>query len=630
MAGRNTHFDRWLKAGHDCCLRQAYMQVTLALARPPGGPVRLSLSHEVSRPAEARGVAHRIALAEDGVVEQIESRAAVLFFGARPEFAAFALALLRSGRDFVRFVWIDPDKTWYAVRIEAERRPDDRMRAILDAKVMEPAFRLTLRELDVLTLVAGGLGNHEIAACLELSLRTVTTHLERILAKLGQMSRTGAATLAIDLGLLRLPTPGGGRNLLPLTAGLVDAKLVQRMPMRLPAALLQRRPILIGAPLSLSGLAAADAAEMLNGTKLAVDEINRRGGIAGRKLELRVADCDVSDTAAVTRAVRSLIEAEVDAITSGYSCSEEQVQDIVADYGAPYLHCATMEAMVARVREDRHRLRNVFQLCPSDIHYGPRFIRFLSELERSRRWTPSTRRVLVIQPRWSRMDIGFRTLERFAARGGWKIDLLDDLPLRNIDWGEVMGKVHRAAPAAIFLAYYFPEENIAFLREFLDNPARALVYTLYGPSVPAYREQLGRDADGVIWATTTGLYQDHLARGFAERYERMHGVKPGHSHAGLAYDRVNILATAWTRTDNPRAFDRVVPEIRAVIHRGVNGAYSLDNPGQVAQSYPDPSSDPSVSQAHLIFQIQGGQQRILSPSPYGECAFQPPPWLEWG
>jgi branched-chain amino acid transport system substrate-binding protein len=33
--------------------------------------------------------------------------------------------------------------------------------------------------------------------------------MERILAKLGQMSRTGAATLAIDLGLLRLPTPGG-------------------------------------------------------------------------------------------------------------------------------------------------------------------------------------------------------------------------------------------------------------------------------------------------------------------------------------------------------------------------------------------------------------------------------------
>jgi branched-chain amino acid transport system substrate-binding protein len=564
-----------------------------------------------------------------GRVEQTENRAAAQFFATRPEFSSFARALPSSGRDLVRFIWIDNDKSWYAVRIDAETRPDDSVHALVSATVTQPPFGLTIRELDVLTLLAGGLGNHEVAACLEMSVRTVTTHIERILVKLSQMGRTGAATLATDLGLLRLPTPGGGRNLTPLTAGLVDLKSpwspAQRTAFPPPS---QRRSILIGMPLSLNGLAAADATEMLNGTHLAIDEINRRGGVAGRKLELKIVNCDVSDKDAVTAAVRSLIETEVDAITSGYTCSEEDVQDLVADYGAPYLHCATMEAMVNRVREDQHRLRNVFQVCPSDVHYGPRFIRFLSELERARRWAPSTRRLVVIQPRWSRMDIGFQNLERHASRGGWTIDLFDDLPLRNIDWASVMDKVHRRAPAAIFLAYYFPEENIAFLREFLNNPARALVYTLYGPSVPAYRQQLGRDADGVIWATTTGVYQDHIARGFAERYERMHGVKPGHSHAGIAYDRVNILAAAWTRADNPRAFNKVVSEIRTLIHRGVNGGYALDNPGQVAQSYPDTSPDPSISQAHLIFQIQNGQQRILSPAPYGEYAFQLPPWFD--
>lgn len=573
-------------------------------------------------------MSHRAAFDSAGRIELTESRAAVLFFDTRHEFSDFARALLSSGRDLARFLWIDEDRTWYAVRIDAEMRPDDTVHALVSATVAEPPFGLTVRELDVLTLLSGGLGNHEIAACLETSLRTVTTHIERILVKLSQMSRTGAATLATDLGLLRLPTPGGGRNLASLTAGLVDLKTPWGSPQsKALSPLPRRRRIFIGMPLSLNGLAAADAREMLNGTRLAADEINRRGGVAGRKLELKIVDCDVSNKDAVTAAVRSLIETEVDAISSGYTCSEEEVQDLVADYGAPYLHCATMEAMVNRVREDRHRLRNVFQVCPSDVHYGPRFIRFLSELERARRWTPSTRRLLVIQPRWSRMDIGFQSLERYAARGGWMIDLLDDLPLRQINWASVMDKVHRRAPAAIFLAYYFPEENIAFLREFLNNPARALVYTLYGPSVPAYRQQLGRDADGVIWATTTGVYQDHIARGFAERYERMHGVKPGHSHAGIAYDRVNILATAWTRADNPRAFNKVVSEIRTLIHRGVNGGYALDNPGQVAQSFPDTSPDPSISQAHLIFQIQRGQQRILSPAPYGEHAFQQPPWF---
>ncbi|WP_238858176.1 ABC transporter substrate-binding protein [Faunimonas pinastri] len=579
-------------------------------------------------PGVAPPVVWRAAITEEGTVEQTEARDAVAFLDAHPDLVDFAVALLTSGRELVRFIWIDGDRAWFSVRMDVDYRADDRPRVLMAAGRIAPPFGLTIRELDVLTLMSGGLGNQEIAACLEASFRTVTTHIERILLKLDQPSRTGAATLATDLGLLRLPTPGGGRNLMPLTAGLVDRKAVSPgQGSRALAPALQRRPIMIGTPLSLNGLASADATEMLNGTRLAVDEINRRGGIAGRKLELRIVDCDCSDDQAVLGAIRSLIDCEVDAITSGYTCSEEQVQDLLADYGAPYLHCATMEAMVDRVRQDRHRLRNVFQLCPSDIHYGPRFIQFLTELERSRQWQPSSRRVTVIQPRWSRMNIGFRDLERFASRTGWKLDLIDDLPLRSIDWTAVMDKIHGSGSAAVFLAYYFPEENIAFLQEFLRNPANALVYTLYGPSIPAYRQQLGEDADGVLWATTTGLYQDHLARGFAERYERMHGVKPGHSHAGLAYDRVNILATAWTRTDNPRAFDRVVPEIRSVIHRGVNGAYSLDNPGQVAQSFPDTSMDPSISQAHLIFQIQNGRQKILSPSPYGECAFQPPPWL---
>ena len=66
---------------------------------------------------------HRAAFDSVGRVEQTENRAAVRFFNARHEFSGFAQALLSSGRDLVRFMWIDDDKSWYAVRIDAETRP---------------------------------------------------------------------------------------------------------------------------------------------------------------------------------------------------------------------------------------------------------------------------------------------------------------------------------------------------------------------------------------------------------------------------------------------------------------------------------------------------------------------------
>ena len=61
---------------------------------------------------------------------------------------------------------------------------------------------LTLREKDVLSLVAQGRSDKEIATQLSISLHTVKSHLRNILAKLQVNSRREAAWLAKNKGLL--------------------------------------------------------------------------------------------------------------------------------------------------------------------------------------------------------------------------------------------------------------------------------------------------------------------------------------------------------------------------------------------------------------------------------------------
>jgi DNA-binding NarL/FixJ family response regulator len=62
--------------------------------------------------------------------------------------------------------------------------------------------RLTAREREVLTELAHGRSNREIARALDMSEKTVKTHVSAVLTKLGVADRTQAAVLAVRSGLL--------------------------------------------------------------------------------------------------------------------------------------------------------------------------------------------------------------------------------------------------------------------------------------------------------------------------------------------------------------------------------------------------------------------------------------------
>lgn len=63
---------------------------------------------------------------------------------------------------------------------------------------------LTAREIEVLSLIAKGMSNKDIAAILKASEFTIKAHVRNILAKLDVEARTEAAVLALQRGLVQL------------------------------------------------------------------------------------------------------------------------------------------------------------------------------------------------------------------------------------------------------------------------------------------------------------------------------------------------------------------------------------------------------------------------------------------
>lgn len=121
---------------------------------------------------------------------------------------ALVQAALRAGASGYLLKESEPDEVAVAIRTAqgGQVHLAPAVAAQLTAALRAPSFtvanqRLTEREREVLTLVAQGASNKDIARRLVVSERTARTHVSNILQKLGLSSRTQAALWAIREGL---------------------------------------------------------------------------------------------------------------------------------------------------------------------------------------------------------------------------------------------------------------------------------------------------------------------------------------------------------------------------------------------------------------------------------------------
>jgi DNA-binding NarL/FixJ family response regulator len=88
---------------------------------------------------------------------------------------------------------------------QVQLSPQAAARLMREVRAPENPQALTDRETGVLSLLANGKANKEIALQLHISETTVKTHVSNILTKLGVPSRTQAALYAVRIGLASLP-----------------------------------------------------------------------------------------------------------------------------------------------------------------------------------------------------------------------------------------------------------------------------------------------------------------------------------------------------------------------------------------------------------------------------------------
>lgn len=548
-----------------------------------------------------------------------------------PALVEYAHAALELELDGVSFLWESPGLGLLQIWIEPVHVPAaDEWGRELTAAPARNEFGLTRRELQVLTLIAGGSSNGEIAALLGTAPRTIGAHVERVLEKLDQSSRSGAAAVAVELGLLWMPLPATTRALMGLSVGKLDLAVARGLPplgggRRLaPHRRPVRSPILLGLVVP-DDDRAGDGGDMQKGAALAIGELNRRH-VAGRRIRHLVVRADTDSHASMAAAFDELSAADVDAIAFGYARDPAAVPELIehaASFEFPVLHSSTSARAEAIVRANPSGTGSVFQVCGSELSYGDGFMRFIDEIRDRRLWTPTSRRIAVVAPVAPLVVMSDEALAA-AEHRGWQPLCFERDPDPLAGAAAIADRIEAIDPAAVLLPTFADDQLlIDVLAELRDRSLTPLVYSTYAPSMPGFLERAGALAEGLVWATVVGRYGDAFGIEFARRFRARYGREPGRSQAGLHYDIVHMLALAWGEVGHPKGFSDVCEALRRVVYRGVNGAYWLGAPGQTGLTYPDATPDPSIGQAHLVFQIQRGRHRIVAPGPYAESVFTP-------
>jgi branched-chain amino acid transport system substrate-binding protein len=124
-------------------------------------------------------------------------------------------------------------------------------------------------------------------------------------------------------------------------------------------------PVIVGCPMPLTGVVAADCIEFLRGIEMSAKEINALGGILGRPIELKFADTESKGDDVITAAGQRLIDKDnACVLISGYNVgTQTALQNVVAGASLVYLHADTARAHIDMVSKDPEKYWGSFMYC---------------------------------------------------------------------------------------------------------------------------------------------------------------------------------------------------------------------------------------------------------------------------
>jgi len=324
-------------------------------------------------------------------------------------------------------------------------------------------------------------------------------------------------------------------------------------------------PIRLAAVFAETGIAVSENAAYLPMIKLAVAELNSRGGLRGRPLELVVLDnksTPIGSTLAARRAVQNRVTAVIGASWSSHSLA---MAPILQAEKIPMISPSSTNPRVTRIGN------YIFRVCYIDSKAGRVMARFAFADLGAR-----TAAVLKIINEEYSLTLAEFFCKAFRRQGG-QIVFEGSYMSKAVDFRDLLEEVKRTRPDVVFVPGYSRDSGL-LIRQAVTMGVRSTF--LGGDGFNNIGQFGGGAVEGSYYATHWHPdIRSEPSIHLQQLYRQKFGQKPTTTTAPLAYDAVMVLADAIRRATSLSRSD-----IRAALaqtrgFKGVTGTISFDENG---------------------------------------------------
>jgi branched-chain amino acid transport system substrate-binding protein len=333
-------------------------------------------------------------------------------------------------------------------------------------------------------------------------------------------------------------------------------------------ALAAPEPIKVGAILAVTGPASFLGAPEARTLEMLVQDLNARGGLAGRPVELLVKDTGASPEKAVSFAKQLIEEEKVFAILGPSTSGETMaVKNLAEEARVPLLSLAAAEVIVNPVA------KYVFKTAQKDSHAVVKIF----ENMRKRGIT----RVAVFSSNTGFGKAGKEQIEKLAPEYGIQIVLNEVYDKAATDLGAEATKLKASTAQAVLNWSIEPAQSI-LVKNVRQLGLTLPIYQSHGFGNLAYAKAAGPAAEGVIFPLGRLLVGDMLPDGHPQKavlvaYRKAYQARYGEEVSGFggyAWDAFMILSRAIEQA----GFDR--EKVRTAIENlkgfvGTSGVFAF-------------------------------------------------------